>query len=61
MKAPCKDCPDRHTGCHAECEKYQTFAKEREEERQARGLKNASIPSIPRRVVKMIWKEERWK
>lgn len=20
---PCKDCPDRHLGCHSECEKYQ--------------------------------------
>ena len=26
-KAPCKDCPDRHEGCHAECEKYQAFSK----------------------------------
>lgn len=20
--APCKDCPDRHQGCHAECARY---------------------------------------
>lgn len=22
MKAPCKDCPDRHELCHAHCAKY---------------------------------------
>ena len=33
---PCaKDCPNRSATCHAECEKYAVFAKEREEERQA--------------------------
>lgn len=25
MIAPCKDCPDRHIGCHSECEKYLSF------------------------------------
>ena len=22
LKAPCENCPDRHLGCHSECEKY---------------------------------------
>ena len=22
LKAPCENCPDRHPGCHSECEKY---------------------------------------
>ena len=22
---PCYQCPDRHVGCHSECEKYQTW------------------------------------
>lgn len=26
--APCKDCQDRHIGCHCECEKYKTFTEE---------------------------------
>ena len=30
----CKDCTDRHVGCHAECETYNAFVKEREEFRQ---------------------------
>jgi hypothetical protein len=31
MNAPCKDCSDRHQGCHCECEKYKVFRKERDE------------------------------
>jgi hypothetical protein len=30
-KAPCKDCPNRHQGCHSECDKYIAFRKERDE------------------------------
>ena len=26
--APCKDCEDRHSGCHSECEKYKAFKEE---------------------------------
>lgn len=27
-QAPCKDCKDRHSGCHSECEKYKTYKDE---------------------------------
>ena len=26
--SPCKDCKERRTGCHPECEKYKVFADE---------------------------------
>ena len=26
--APCKDCKDRHVGCHGKCEKYLEYKKE---------------------------------
>lgn len=26
-KAPCKDCSDRHAGCHGTCEKYLSWSK----------------------------------
>lgn len=29
-KAPCKDCKDRHLGCHDTCEKYLEFKHENE-------------------------------
>lgn len=30
LSAPCKDCEDRHEGCHAECERYKVYKNERE-------------------------------
>ena len=36
MKCPCKDCKDRAVNCHAECERYGAYAKEREAIRKAR-------------------------
>ena len=32
--APCKNCSERHYGCHAECEMYIAFDKERKAERE---------------------------
>lgn len=32
LRAPCKDCPDRHLGCHGTCEKYQEYKKRHDEE-----------------------------
>lgn len=42
MNPPCKDCPNRHPGCHGSCEKYQIWRKEweqlKERERQRKGV-----------------------
>lgn len=29
--SPCYHCPDRHIGCHGQCEKYIEFRKKRED------------------------------
>lgn len=48
MNSPCKNCQDRYidiaTGhnCHTDCEKYQEFAKYKEEERKRRALESQS-------------------
>lgn len=34
MRAPCRDCEDRNETCHAICERYLTWAKERTEARE---------------------------
>lgn len=34
MNAPCKDCPDRRSGCHSVCEKYIAYTVEREKIRE---------------------------
>ena len=36
VRCTCKGCQDRKIGCHARCEKYQRFAKEREQIIKAR-------------------------
>lgn len=37
---PCFNCPDRHAGCHSECEKYQAWSAEHiERVRQERTAK----------------------
>lgn len=37
MKAPCKDCTDRHYKCHSTCENYIQFKKESDRIRDKRG------------------------
>lgn len=34
--APCKDCPDRHAGCHAVCDRYKQWQIEHAAEKDAR-------------------------
>lgn len=36
MIYPCKGCKDRHTGCHAECERYKAACAERKKIREER-------------------------
>lgn len=32
IDSPCKDCPDRKSGCHTVCEKYKEFKEQTHEE-----------------------------
>jgi hypothetical protein len=34
VKAPCKDCPERFTGCHAVCDKYEDYKQTLEAEKE---------------------------
>ena len=34
MPGPCRNCEERRVGCHAECERYLTWAKARREARE---------------------------
>lgn len=36
MRVPCHNCPDRAEGCHATCERYKEYEREREQIRDAR-------------------------
>ena len=38
MKQPCYNCPDRHIGCHAQCERYKAYTAEyQKQKRQQEG------------------------
>lgn len=36
MVAPCKDCTERHVGCHSTCQGYKDFVKWNEEQKEIR-------------------------
>ena len=40
MKVPCKNCPDRHSKCHSECEKYKKFIAENEKRKSCMRAEN---------------------
>lgn len=47
-QGPCKDCPDRHTACHDECEKYKDFKAKLDEQRRQYRLDNIIRPKKKR-------------
>ena len=44
--SPCKDCTDRHIGCHSTCEKYIDFRKRCDKEREDRLRNSAMLNTI---------------
>ncbi len=36
MKNPCKDCTERHVGCHGTCERYKDWKTAHDAEKDAR-------------------------
>lgn len=57
MKAPCKDCAERHEGCHGECEKYKAFRESIDRRTEETTKRKAAAPQLSRKVVRQIWKE----
>jgi len=56
--AVCKDCQDRHPGCHGECEEYQAYRKLRDaaiEERRKRRLVDEAL------LGKHAIRNQKWK
>ena len=61
MGAPCKDCRDRCEKCHKTCSEYYLFKQERKRIAARKEKERVATPELCRKVVKQIWKEERWK
>jgi hypothetical protein len=51
MRPPCKDCPDRHIGCHSKCEKYLAFRRERDAYNEKHAMEVAILGSMNKRIA----------
>lgn len=58
MRCPCKDCKDRAVNCHAGCERYGEYAREREAIRKARQDENALSEMHTKKALKYTRKWE---
>lgn len=47
--APCKNCAERHAGCHSECEKYKEYQRIHSEEKQ--GIEKEKLLHNPYRLI----------
>lgn len=52
MKSPCYKCPNRHKGCHSECEAYREYVEARDKERMANYKANDTTGFIIRNKEK---------
>ena len=56
---PCKDCADRHVGCHGKCEKYAEFNRVCEKTRDERRLCSQTDTERDR-LDKIVAAKVRW-
>ena len=55
MKAPCKNCKERHDLCHSDCPLYLEFKRDLEDQRKKR-----EFEKITRPVYKTNWYNRKW-
>ena len=65
MFAPCRDCENRHVGCHSDCEKYKEFVIANEERKEAirkgKEMDRFFVSNASRRLDERIRKEKKRK
>lgn len=57
--APCKDCADRHPGCHSECEWYMKYSKERAEMLKNKKDENDYQQAHSRQACNALWRKKK--
>lgn len=57
--APCKDCAERHLGCHSKCEKYEEYSSERSELRRQRMIDHEYTECHSRQAVEALWRKRK--
>lgn len=57
MKAPCKNCPDRHPNCHSHCEDYQAYAAHNRAKNEQKVLRNTGIYETRHKRAKAYYRK----
>ena len=58
---PCKNCPDRHTGCHAEChDRYVPWKKAVDEQNAREREYHKSRDTISDEQKRKMWRKNRY-
>ena len=55
--SPCYDCKDRHSGCHAECEKYKSWKVEDLEKKSQRNAEKSRYLEGTKEVLLTTWQK----
>lgn len=59
---PCKNCPDRHPGCHSTCEDYNDVKQKREklykEERKRKAIECYAIENAQKNKMKTMKRKQ---
>lgn len=58
---PCKDCPERHSGCHDHCERYQAAKRDSEARKAAAHAKKVTDAQASEFLHKQYLKTKRKK
>lgn len=54
MRAPCKDCKDRETGCHGKCARYKQWKNEHARELENRRRQAEELDTRIRGLERML-------
>lgn len=58
---PCKDCEDRHSGCHGKCQRFAEWRVKVDERREKERRFYQSNNTISEHHRRQIWRKSRWR
>ena len=61
MRPNCKNCENRHMGCHSMCEDYIRFREAQDEVLKEKEAQRNATPDFSREKNRMIWKGMKYK
>lgn len=58
---PCKDCSERHIGCHSECEKYKDCTNKARQIREKRAINNQKDDDKFQAIIRTEKRMRKWR